>query len=102
MSQPCRACGGNGSIIESPCSNCRGTGIERRPREVKVRIPAGVTDGQRIRVKQRGGAGRNGGEPGDLYVVVHVAPHDLFGRSGARNLTLRVPVTITEAAAHAP
>ena len=58
--------------ITDPCPTCRGTGVERRPREVKVRIPAGVDDGQRIRLKGRGGAGRNGGPPGDLYVVVHV------------------------------
>jgi len=67
-----------------------------RSREVKVKIPAGVSDGQRIRVKSRGAAGANGGEPGDLYVVVNVAAHEIFGRSG-RNLTLRVPITITEA-----
>ena len=62
--------------------HCKGRGVEVRPREVKVRIPAGVDDGQRIRVKGRGAPGRNGGPPGDLYVVVHVAPHPIFGRSG--------------------
>jgi molecular chaperone DnaJ len=98
FSQVCPACGGSGRRIAQPCRTCRGRGVELRSREVKVKVPAGVTDGQRIRVKRRGGAGRNGGEPGDLYVVVHVAPHELFGRSGARNLTLRVPVTIAEAA----
>ena len=67
-----------------------------RAREVKVRIPAGVADGQRIRVKGRGAAGANGGPPGDLYVVVHVRAHPLFGRSG-NDLTLRLPVTFTEA-----
>ena len=72
-------------------------GVERRTREVKVRIPAGVDDGQRIRLRGRGGTGRNGGEPGDLYVVVDVAPHEMFGRSG-RNLTLTVPITFPEAA----
>lgn len=98
FSQVCPACGGSGRRIATPCHTCRGRGVELRSREVKVKVPAGVADAQRIRVKGRGGAGRNGGEPGDLYVIVHVAPHDLFGRSGARNLTLRVPVTITEAA----
>ena len=68
-----------------------------RDREVKVRVPAGVADGQRIRVKGRGGAGANGGPSGDLYVVVHVQPHALFGRNG-NDLTLRVPVTFAEAA----
>ena len=66
-------------------------------REVKVRIPAGVKDGQRIRVKGRGGAGRNGGPPGDLYVVVHVGTHSIFGRSGRANLTVTVPITFAEA-----
>lgn len=72
-------------------------GVERRTRQVKVRIPAGVDDGQRIRLRGRGGIGRNGGEPGDLYVIVDVAPHEMFGRSG-RNLTLTVPITFPEAA----
>jgi molecular chaperone DnaJ len=61
-----------------------------------VRVPTGVTDGQRIRVKGRGAAGANGGPPGDLFVVVHVAPHPLFGRSGD-DLTIRLPVTFAEA-----
>src|SRR6185369_1722428 len=60
------------------------------------RVPAGVTDGQRIRVKGRGAAGANGGPPGDLFVVVHVAPHPLFGRN-ADDLTIRLPVTFAEA-----
>lgn len=97
FSSPCRNCGGNGVIIESPCPTCRGSGVERRPREVKVRIPAGVSDGQRIRLKGRGGPGRNGGPPGDLFVECHVAAHRLFGRDG-QNLTVRVPVTFAEAA----
>src|SRR5690606_35252619 len=74
-----------------------GRGSERRSRSVKVRIPAGVKDGQRIRMKERGGTGRNGGPAGDLYVTVSVAPHPLFGRKGD-DLTLAVPVTFPEAA----
>ena len=65
---------------------------------MKVRIPAGVDDGQRIRVKGRGAPGINGGPPGDLYVVVHVAPHPIFGRSGKADLTVKVPITFPEAA----
>ena len=97
FSQPCRACGGTGMRIETPCPTCRGTGAEHRPRQVKVRVPAGVSDGQRIRLKGRGGVGINGGPPGDLYVVVHVGEHELFGRKG-KDLTLTVPVTFAEAA----
>jgi molecular chaperone DnaJ len=97
FSQPCPTCQGRGTVIETPCANCRGSGVEHRPREVKVRVPAGVQDGQRIRLKGRGGPGRNGGPPGDLHVVVHVAPHPLFGRSGD-DLTITVPVTFAEAA----
>ncbi|MBK5223510.1 MAG: molecular chaperone DnaJ [Acidimicrobiia bacterium] len=96
FSQPCPACGGRGQSIDDPCPGCRGTGIERRPRTVKVRIPAGVDHGQRIRLKGKGGAGQNGGPAGDLYVVVSVPAHPLFGRAG-RNLTLNVPITYTEA-----
>ena len=97
MSRPCPGCGGRGSVIDSPCRNCRGTGVERRPREVNVRIPAGVRDGQRIRLKGRGDPGRNGGPAGDLYVTCRVAPHSLFRMDG-RNLKLTVPVTFAEAA----
>ena len=97
FSTPCPACGGSGSVVTDPCPTCRGSGVERRPREVKVRIPAGVDDDQRIRLKGRGAPGRNGGPAGDLFVVVHVDPDPLFGREG-RNLTLTVPVTFAEAA----
>jgi molecular chaperone DnaJ len=97
FSQTCRTCGGHGMKIETPCGNCHGTGVEHRPRQVKVRIPAGVTEGQRIRLKGRGAAGRNGGPAGDLYVTVRVGTHPLFGRTD-RNLTLNVPVTFPEAA----
>jgi molecular chaperone DnaJ len=97
FSQVCPTCGGRGAIVRSPCHQCGGRGVERRRRDVKVRIPPGVDDGQRIRVKGRGAAGANGGPPGDLYVVVHVRPHPLFGRKG-KDLTVRVPITFTEAA----
>ena len=93
-----RTCGGRGSVVKDKCKNCKGRGVEVRPREVKVRIPAGVDDGQRIRVKGRGTPGLNGGPPGDLYVVVHVAPHPIFARSGKGDLTVKVPITFPEAA----
>jgi molecular chaperone DnaJ len=97
FSTPCPNCGGRGAVITDPCPTCRGSGVERRPREVKVRIPAGVDDGQRIRLKGRGGPGRNGGPAGDLFVLAHVDPDPVFGRSG-KNLTITVPVTFDEAA----
>ena len=81
--------------IEKPCPTCHGAGVELRARQVKVRIPAGVEDGQRIRVKGRGAAGRGGGPAGNLYVVVHVGGHPVFGRKG-KDLTVSVPVTFPE------
>jgi molecular chaperone DnaJ len=97
FSSPCRACQGQGSVIDDPCPTCRATGIEKRPREVKTRLPAGVRDGQTIRLKGRGGPGHNGGPAGDLLVDITVHPHERFGRSGD-DLTVRVPVTFAEAA----
>jgi molecular chaperone DnaJ len=97
LSQICPQCGGRGTIVTTPCPTCSGTGVEHRNRSVKVRIPAGVEDGQRIRVKGRGASGRSGGPGGDLYVVVRVDRHGVFGRRG-RNLTLSVPLSYAEAA----
>jgi len=98
FSRPCAPCAGRGTVIENPCSSCGGRGMERRRREVKARIPAGVADGQRIKLAGRGAPGQGpGGRPGDLYVRIHVKPHRLFGRDG-KNLTLTVPVTFSEAA----
>ena len=97
FSQPCPVCRGTGMRVETPCPKCNGSGMEHRPRRVKVRIPAGVEDGQRIRLKGRGGAGPNGGPAGGSYVVVGVGQHEFFGRNG-KDLTLRLPVTFAEAA----
>ena len=95
FSRPCGQCGGRGSQIDDPCGSCRASGVERRPREVKVRIPAGVDEGQRIRLKGRGDPGR-GGPDGDLFIVVAVEPDVRFGRRG-RHLTVSVPVTYPQA-----
>ncbi len=97
MTAPCGVCQGNGVRIDDPCTTCRGTGIERRQREVKTRIPAGVKDGQTIRLKGRGAPGRNGGPAGDLLVELKVMPHHRFGRSGD-NLTVHVPISFADAA----
>jgi molecular chaperone DnaJ len=97
FSSPCPACAGRGVTIESPCPTCRATGVEKRQREVQARIPAGVADGQKIRLKGRGAPGRNGGPAGDLIVECHVVAHTRFGRDGS-NLTVRVPVSFDQAA----
>lgn len=97
MSEPCTDCLGRGLIVDDPCPECEGSGRGRAAKNMQVRIPAGVQDGQRIRLKGKGAAGENGGAAGDLYVTVEVAPHKLFGRSG-NNLTVDVPLTFDEAA----
>jgi molecular chaperone DnaJ len=97
FASPCAGCGGAGSTIETPCGVCRGTGIEKRNREVKVRVPAGVSDGSRIRLTGKGTPGRNGGPNGDLFIICRVGKSATFGRDGD-NLTVNVPVTFAEAA----
>ena len=98
FSNVCPTCGGRGQVVRDKCRHCKGRGTEVRPREVKVRVPSGVRDGQRIRVQGRGAPGQSGGPPGDLYVVVHVGEHPVFGRSGTKHLTVTVPITFAEAA----
>jgi len=97
LSAPCPACAGRGVTIEQPCPTCVGTGVEKRQREVQARIPAGVADGQKIRLKGRGAPGRNSGPAGDLIVECHVLAHSRFGRDG-NNLTVRVPIGFDQAA----
>jgi molecular chaperone DnaJ len=97
FSEPCRECRGTGQLIDDPCSECRGTGVTRQTRTITVRIPPGVKDGQRIRLAGKGAPGLRGGQSGDLYVRVHVQPHELFGRKGD-DITLTLPVTFPEAA----
>lgn len=97
LSEPCRDCRGRGRIVDEACPDCRGTGTATSERTLTVRIPAGVHDGQRIRLAGRGSPGDNGGPAGDLFVVVHVTPHRVFGRRGD-HLTLTLPVTFAEAA----
>lgn len=95
FSEPCRDCRGTGRFIDDPCPECAGSGTSTRTRTLNVRIPAGVGDGQRIRLAGQGEPGRDGAPAGDLYVRVHVNPHPVFGRSG-HDLTVTVPVTFPE------
>ncbi|MFH0243506.1 molecular chaperone DnaJ [Streptomyces sp. HK10] len=97
LTDPCVDCKGRGLIAQDPCEVCKGSGRATSSRTMQVRIPAGVSDGQRIRLRGKGAPGERGGPNGDLYVVVHVEPHPVFGRKGD-NLTVTVPVTFTEAA----
>ena len=96
FSEPCRDCQGVGTIVEEKCGECHGTGGVTKSRTLNVRIPAGVNDGQRIRLAGRGEAGDRGRPAGDLYVMIKVRPDELFGRKGL-DLTLTVPVTYPEA-----
>jgi molecular chaperone DnaJ len=97
LSSLCSTCQGRGTVVDDPCTTCRGSGTEVRTRELKVRIPAGVSDNATIRLKGQGEPGQAGAPPGDLIVKVHVLPHPMFGRRG-QDLTLVVPVTFVEAA----
>jgi molecular chaperone DnaJ len=97
LTDPCVECKGRGLIAQDPCDECKGSGRARSSHTMQVRIPAGVSDGQRIRLRGKGTPGERGGPAGDLYVVVHVQPHPVFGRRGD-NLTITVPVTFPEAA----
>ena len=96
FSEPCRDCRGTGRIIDTPCHECRGSGQTTQERTLTVRIPAGVNDAQRIRLKGKGAPGERGATPGDLFVVVHVTAHQVLARKG-NDLTVTVPITYPEA-----
>jgi len=93
----CPKCSGRGKIVKSPCDKCRGVGLIRRNRGIKVSIPAGIDNGQTISVRAQGNAGLNGGEAGDLFVTVSVMHHELFEREGNAVL-LTLPITFVQAA----
>ncbi|MFF0555594.1 molecular chaperone DnaJ [Streptomyces sp. NPDC020472] len=97
LTDPCVDCKGRGLIAENPCEVCKGSGRAKSSRTMQVRIPAGVSDNQKIRLRGKGAPGERGGQNGDLYVVVHVDDHPVFGRKDD-NLTVTVPVSFSEAA----
>ena len=93
----CPICRGAGKVVTSPCKECRGRGVTRQVRELKVRVPAGVDDGSRLRLRGEGEAGLHGGPPGDLYVILHVEQDKVFDRQG-QDLVLRVELSFVQAA----
>ena len=95
--QPCPSCGGTGSVNTKPCPKCSGTGRHQVTKEVHVQIPAGVDTGSKLRVVREGEAGTQGGEPGNLYVIINVLPDPVFTRNG-RDITCEVTVDIATAA----
>lgn len=97
VERPCPTCAGRGAVIEDPCNDCLGEGRVDRPQALKVDIPPGVDTGTRIRLSGKGEAGQRGASPGDLYIFIHVKPHDLFEREGT-TLATRVPISFTTAA----
>lgn len=97
MNQTCPACGGRQLVYDEACPTCHGTGRGRSARTIQAKIPAGVKDGQRIRLRGKGAPGERGGPAGDLYVTVKVSSHRVFGRKGD-DLTVDVPISFPEAA----
>lgn len=94
--RPCSRCKGEGKIISEPCKECRGKGTVKRNKKLKVKIPAGVDNGSRLRVSNEGEAGAKGGPSGDLYVYLYVKPHKFFERDGTTVLC-EVPINIVQA-----
>jgi molecular chaperone DnaJ len=96
LNETCPACRGRGMVVDDPCPRCHGSGRGLSDRVIQARVPAGVKDLQRIKLRGRGAPGEHGGPPGDLYVTVKVAAHPVFGRNGD-NLTITLPVSFDEA-----
>jgi molecular chaperone DnaJ len=96
ISQPCSLCGGGGTVIEDPCPTCGGRGTTQQLKRYRVKVPAGVREGSRIRLAGKGEPGMHGGPAGDLYIVTRVAPSPIFKRKDD-NLEVEVPITIAEA-----
>lgn len=97
MRQTCPSCQGSGQVIEKPCAKCGGEGRVRGQKNIQIHIPPGVDTGSRLRVAGEGEAGVNGGQQGDLYVVIHVKSHEVFKRDGL-DIMCEVPISFTTAA----
>jgi molecular chaperone DnaJ len=97
VSRPCPRCQGQGAIVEQPCTACRGAGAVTKLKPVTVNVPAGATDGGKLRFKGKGEPGPGGGPAGDLYVITHIKPHPYYARDGA-DVLMDLPITIGEAA----
>jgi molecular chaperone DnaJ len=97
ISQPCPRCGGRGQVIESPCETCAGSGLTMQRKRYRVKVPAGVHNGSRIRVAGKGEDGPRGGPPGDLYVITRVSPSPVFTQRPDGNLEVVTPISIAEA-----
>ncbi len=93
----CHQCHGQGTIIDKPCPKCRGSGIVQRTRKIKIKIPAGVDTGSRLRLAGEGESGARGGPSGDLYIYFNVRPHEFFQRDGY-NILCELPITMVQAA----
>jgi molecular chaperone DnaJ len=93
----CSRCRGQGFSIPHPCADCRGAGKVKKSKKIPVKIPAGVDSGSRLRVSGEGGEGEKGGRPGDLYVILHVEPHDLFERH-EDDILCQLPISFAQAA----
>jgi molecular chaperone DnaJ len=93
----CEKCRGEGTIIDSPCGDCKGRSLVQKIKKISVKIPAGVDTGSRLRIAGEGEAGEKGGPPGDLYVVIHVKPHETFIRQDT-DIICEVPVSFPQAA----
>ena len=93
---PCGRCGGKGRIIKTPCTACRGSGLERKRRTIQAKIPAGIDNGQTISIRGQGHAGKNGGPSGDLLITITVRPHELFRREGT-SVLCEAPITFAQA-----
>ena len=97
IQQTCPKCGGRGTIIDKPCSSCRGTGLQEKSKRISLKIPAGIEDGKRIVIHGMGDAGENGGQSGDLHVIINVDNHPTFERSG-QDLYCAIPLSISQLA----